>query len=58
VTSVPEDSILLSILVPVFNEAENIAPLIEELGEVIRSLQVPCEAIFVDDGSRDDSWTD
>src|SRR5262249_56118358 len=52
----PEHKILLSILVPVLDEAENIAPLIEEISEVIVALQAPCEAIFVDDGSRDDSW--
>ena len=51
-----EDNILVSIVVPVFNEAENIAPLIEEISEAMSSLQAPCEAIFVDDGSRDGSW--
>jgi dolichol-phosphate mannosyltransferase len=47
---------LLSVVVPVFNEAESIAPLIAEIEAVFAALDRPCEAIFVDDGSRDGSW--
>lgn len=43
----------LSIVVPVFDEEENVAPLARELHEALAELPVPYEVIFVDDGSRD-----
>lgn len=43
-----------SIVIPVFNEEENIIPLKEALDSVLRSLSSePWEIIFVDDGSTD-----
>lgn len=47
---------LISILIPVFNEAESLAPLNYELLEVARQNQYEIEIIFVDDGSTDRSW--
>lgn len=44
---------LLSIIVPVYNEQENIEPLLKRLLPVIEKYQY--ELIFVNDGSRDDS---
>ena len=46
----------ISIVIPVFNEEENIKSLIAELGEVLPSLGWSYEIIFVDDGSRDRSF--
>ncbi len=46
---------LVSIVVPVFNEAENLRPLHEEIAAAIRGRAEDCEIIFVDDGSSDDS---
>jgi glycosyltransferase involved in cell wall biosynthesis len=43
----------LSVLVPVFNEAENVSPLYIELDRVLRSSGLRYELIFVDDGSTD-----
>jgi glycosyltransferase involved in cell wall biosynthesis len=43
----------LSIVIPVYNEAENIAPLSERLTKVLRGLKLTYEILFVDDGSRD-----
>jgi glycosyltransferase involved in cell wall biosynthesis len=43
----------LSIVLPVFNEEENVEPLIGEIHSVISSLQKSYEVIAVDDGSRD-----
>jgi undecaprenyl-phosphate 4-deoxy-4-formamido-L-arabinose transferase len=43
----------LSVVVPVFNEEENLERLCERLMPVLRGLNVSFEAIFVDDGSRD-----
>ena len=46
----------LSIVVPVFNEAANIPLLYHEILEVLSSLTVSWEIIYIDDGSTDDSW--
>jgi glycosyltransferase involved in cell wall biosynthesis len=49
----------LSIVVPVFNEADGLAGLHERIAAVARSLResrgVRCEVVYVDDGSRDDT---
>lgn len=44
---------LLSVVIPAYNEAENIAPLLRRLTPVLDSLNSPWEIIFVDDGSSD-----
>jgi glycosyltransferase involved in cell wall biosynthesis len=43
----------LSIVVPLFNERDNLAPLHGELDIVLRELARPYEMLFVDDGSTD-----
>ncbi|MDR3639191.1 MAG: glycosyltransferase family 2 protein [Isosphaeraceae bacterium] len=43
----------LSVLVPVYNEVENVVPLHAELNAVLRVQPLPYELIFVDDGSTD-----
>ena len=43
----------LSIVIPVYNEAGNLPQLIKELGEVLLSLDMAGEVLFVDDGSTD-----
>lgn len=45
----------LSIVIPIFNEEENIIPLYRELKNVLEGLRVEHEVIFVDDGSNDGS---
>jgi dolichol-phosphate mannosyltransferase len=45
----------LSVVIPVFNERENLEQLAAELNEVLEGLGSPYEVIFVDDGSRDGS---
>ncbi len=47
--------IFLSIVIPVFNEEENVQPLYNEITETMRRLDVTYEVIFVDDGSTDDT---
>ncbi len=42
----------LSVVVPVYNEADNILPLIKEIDHTLKG-QVTFELIYVDDGSRD-----
>ena len=43
----------LSIVVPIYNERENVAPLHEALTYALRALARPYEIVLVDDGSRD-----
>jgi undecaprenyl-phosphate 4-deoxy-4-formamido-L-arabinose transferase len=45
----------LSVVIPVFNEQENLAELLERSLKACRSLNVPFEILLVDDGSRDRS---
>ncbi|MCJ7545949.1 MAG: glycosyltransferase [Deltaproteobacteria bacterium] len=45
----------LSVIIPIFNEAQNITPLYRELKNVLEGLRVEHEVIFVDDGSNDGS---
>ncbi len=50
---VPARSLDLSVIIPVHDEAESIAPLHQELAAVLDALGRRYEIIFVDDGSRD-----
>jgi len=55
-TSKDKNNIELSIVIPVFNETENIKPLIIKLNEVLDKTGKNCEIIMVDDGSTDNSF--
>ena len=46
---------LLSVVVPVFNEQDNIHPLIQELRRVIDTIDIDYELVFVNDGSHDNT---
>lgn len=46
----------LSVVIPVFNEAPNIAPLLARLLPVLESITPLFEVVFVDDGSADDTF--
>ena len=46
----------ISIVVPVFNEAESLAELHEQIDRVATANSPDLEIIFVDDGSNDGSW--
>lgn len=45
----------LSIVVPVFNEVENVRPLLDEITTALASEPIDYEVVFVDDGSTDGS---
>lgn len=47
---------MLSIVIPVFNEAESLAALHGELCEVAAAQGYELDIVFVDDGSTDTSW--
>jgi undecaprenyl-phosphate 4-deoxy-4-formamido-L-arabinose transferase len=46
---------MISVVIPIFNEAKNLAELIQRCLEACRNLGLPFEIILVDDGSRDGS---
>jgi len=46
-----------SVVIPLYNERDNLAPLHAELSRVMQSLGRAYELIFVDDGSVDGSLT-
>jgi dolichol-phosphate mannosyltransferase len=50
-----EDAMKVSIVIPVYNECDNIEPLASELNAVCEKFVSP-EVLFVDDGSTDDTW--
>lgn len=50
-----ESPILYSVVVPFFNEQENVPPLYMRLTEVLDGIGQPYELVFVDDGSRDNT---
>ena len=47
---------MISIVIPVYNEAESLRLLHGELAETARKHGLELEILFVDDGSTDDSW--
>jgi dolichol-phosphate mannosyltransferase len=46
----------LSIVVPVFNEAENVLPMAREVAAAMEQTPVAYELVFVDDASTDTTW--
>lgn len=46
----------LSVVIPLYNEAENVEPLYGELSAALDQIGRPYEVIVVDDGSTDDSF--
>jgi len=46
----------LSVVIPVYNEAENLEPLYQELAVQCPELGRTYEILFIDDGSKDDSF--
>ncbi len=46
----------ISVIIPFFNEAGNVAELHHKLAAVLNNLNRPFEIIFVDDGSMDDTF--
>jgi glycosyltransferase involved in cell wall biosynthesis len=51
----PIDSI--SLVIPVYNEEGNLAELHRRLSDVLAQIALPYEIIFVDDGSKDGTWS-
>ncbi|MBE0687585.1 MAG: glycosyltransferase, partial [Anaerolineaceae bacterium] len=47
----------LSIIVPVYNEEENVPLLYQAVIDAMQPFQQPWELVLVDDGSKDQSYT-
>ncbi|MEZ5066676.1 MAG: glycosyltransferase [bacterium] len=47
---------VVSVIVPGFNEAGNVATLFAKIDEGLAATGLPGETVFVDDGSVDDTW--
>lgn len=46
----------LSLIIPVYNEAQNLPILYDSIQKTLKSIQCIWEVIFIDDGSRDNSF--
>lgn len=46
----------LSVVAPLYNESENVQPLVEWILDALSTYTGSYEVILVDDGSRDDTW--
>ena len=53
----PNENPKISVVVPLFNEAESLPELFEWIDKVMHENNFSYEVIAVDDGSTDDSWT-
>ncbi len=47
---------MMSIIIPAYNEEENIENTAEVIGGIMKENNIDCEILFVDDGSRDGTW--
>lgn len=47
---------VLSVVAPLYNESQNVRPLVEWVLQALKSYGGSFEVILVDDGSRDDTW--
>jgi len=54
--SLPNNNMNLSIIIPLFNEQESLSELHEWIVRVMKANQFTYEIIFIDDGSKDESW--
>ena len=48
---------MLSIVLPSYNESKNIQNAYIEIKEVLSEAKIPFELVYVNDGSKDDTWT-
>ena len=46
----------LAIIVPVYDEEENILPMAREVSDAMKNVAIDYELVFVDDASRDSTW--
>ena len=46
----------LSVVIPSYNEEQMIPRTAKVIGDILRDAGIPCELLFVDDGSSDQTW--
>ena len=46
----------LAVVVPVFEEEDNVLPLAQEIGQALQRQALTYQIVFVDDASRDRTW--
>jgi glycosyltransferase involved in cell wall biosynthesis len=46
----------ISLIIPLYNEAESLPELVDSIKEVLNGSNLSYEAVLIDDGSTDDSW--
>jgi len=51
-----DDSVYLSVVVPLYNEEESLEALMLRISDTIKAFAFPWEIILVDDGSKDRTW--
>ena len=51
----PRQNIRLSVIIPVYNEAQGLSALFNRLYPALDGLEVSYEVVFINDGSRDSS---
>ncbi len=51
-----ENNKLLSIIIPAYNEQDNIHRTFNTIRQILNEAHIPFEILFVDDGSRDMTW--
>lgn len=54
--SKPDNTVDLSIVIPVFNEEDVLSPFIKHLLKTVENISETCEFILVDDGSQDKTY--
>jgi dolichol-phosphate mannosyltransferase len=47
---------MLSIIIPAYNEGENINIAADTISKILQSKDIKFEIVFADDGSADDTW--
>ena len=47
---------MLSVVIPAYNEEAMIAKTASTIENILSDAQIPCELVFVDDGSKDATW--
>ncbi|HBG86031.1 MAG TPA: glycosyltransferase, partial [Marinilabiliaceae bacterium] len=52
-----DEKLDLTVVIPLFNEEESITELLEWIYKAVKPMDIRFEAIVVDDGSKDESWT-
>lgn len=50
------ENVFLTVIVPAFNEQEVLPEFHKRLTTVLNTLEKPCEILYVDDGSTDQTW--